>query len=59
MHASEKPQALTLTTPDGPLSIIGHDGFVLASGWTEDSAALASLVHKEFALGPEGRELIM
>lgn len=55
MHASEKPQALTLTTPDGPLSIIGHDGFVLASGWTEDIAALASLVHKEFALGPGGR----
>lgn len=55
MHASEKPQALTLTTPDGPLSIIGHDGFVLASGWTEDSTALASLVHKEFALGAGGQ----
>ncbi|AEQ06842.2 methylated-DNA--[protein]-cysteine S-methyltransferase [Corynebacterium pseudotuberculosis] len=55
MHASEKPQALTLTTPDGALSIIGNGGFVLASGWTDDIAALSSLVHKDFALGADGQ----
>lgn len=37
--------ATTLTTPDGPFSILAADDAVLASGWTEDLAALLALVH--------------
>jgi len=38
-------QATTLTTPDGPFSVLATDDAVLASGWTEDLAALLALVH--------------
>ena len=31
-----KAQLLTMTTPDGPFTIIARDGVVLASGWTAD-----------------------
>ncbi|GAA4414796.1 methylated-DNA--[protein]-cysteine S-methyltransferase [Georgenia halophila] len=37
--------ATTLTTPDGPFSLVADDGAVLASGWTDDVAALVALVH--------------
>ena len=35
----------TLTTPDGPFSIVVADGAVLASGWTDDVDSLVVLVH--------------
>lgn len=37
--------ATTLTTPDGPFSLVVADGAVLASGWTDDVASLVALVH--------------
>ncbi|MDR5712197.1 methylated-DNA--[protein]-cysteine S-methyltransferase [Nesterenkonia flava] len=35
----------TLSTPDGPLTIIADDDAVLASGWTDDTEALVSRTH--------------
>ncbi len=35
----------TVTTPDGSFSLLLADGSILASGWTDDVAALAALVH--------------
>lgn len=36
----------TITTPDGPFSIVTRpDGAVLASGWTDDVGSLVALVH--------------
>jgi methylated-DNA-[protein]-cysteine S-methyltransferase len=35
----------TVSTPDGSFSMLLADGSVLASGWTDDVAALAALVH--------------
>ena len=35
----------TLTTPDGPFTVIGQDGAVLASGWTADLGELLPQVY--------------
>ncbi len=40
-----KAQMLTLTTPDGPFTILARDGAVLASGWTADPADLTGQIH--------------
>ncbi|MCL1898958.1 MAG: MGMT family protein [Promicromonosporaceae bacterium] len=36
---------LTLTTPDGPFTILGDAHGVLASGWTDDVAYLTALIN--------------
>ena len=38
-------QLLTLSTPDGPFTIIARDGAVLASGWTAEPGALTGQIH--------------
>lgn len=40
-----KAQLLTMTTPDGPFTILAHDGAVLASGWTAEASDLTNQVH--------------
>ncbi|WP_426998893.1 methylated-DNA--[protein]-cysteine S-methyltransferase [Pseudarthrobacter sp. N5] len=42
-----KAQVLTMSTPDGPFTIIARDGAVLASGWTADVAELTGQIHPE------------
>ncbi|XAS68910.1 methylated-DNA--[protein]-cysteine S-methyltransferase [Micrococcaceae bacterium Sec5.7] len=42
-----KAQLLTMTTPDGPFTIIAHEGAVLASGWTAEAAELTGQIHPE------------
>lgn len=37
----------TVATPDGPFTIIADAESVLASGWTDDDAALTALVHPQ------------
>lgn len=37
----------TMTTPDGPFSVLIDDDAVIASGWTPDVATLVELVHPE------------
>ncbi|KNC14355.1 cysteine methyltransferase [Arthrobacter sp. RIT-PI-e] len=34
-----------MATPDGPFTVIGAEGAVLASGWTEDLAELTGQIH--------------
>lgn len=36
---------VSMTTPDGPFSVVANDSHVLASGWTWDIAALVQLIH--------------
>ncbi|MFJ3958760.1 methylated-DNA--[protein]-cysteine S-methyltransferase [Arthrobacter sp. NPDC090010] len=36
----------TLTTPDGPFTIVAEEGIVLASGWTAELDELLPQVHK-------------
>ena len=38
-------QLLTMSTPDGPFTIIARDGAVLASGWTAEPGALTGQIH--------------
>lgn len=38
-------QLLTMTTADGPFTIIALDGSVLSSGWTADPADLTGQIH--------------
>jgi methylated-DNA-[protein]-cysteine S-methyltransferase len=38
-------QLLTISTPDGPFTVIARDGVVLASGWTADVRELTGQVH--------------
>ncbi|PZR53470.1 cysteine methyltransferase [Xylanimonas oleitrophica] len=38
-------RSATLTTPDGPFTVVAGDDAVLASGWTDDVASLVALVH--------------
>lgn len=38
---------ITVATPDGPFTIIADDQSVLASGWTQNTAALAELIHPQ------------
>lgn len=37
----------TLTTPDGPFTLLAEDGVVLASGWTADSDAVLARLRPE------------
>ncbi|MDR2896706.1 MAG: methylated-DNA--[protein]-cysteine S-methyltransferase [Propionibacteriaceae bacterium] len=37
--------AVTLSTPDGPFTIIASSDAVLASGWTDDLWSLVDLIH--------------
>lgn len=37
----------TVTTPDGPFTIIADAHHVLASGWTEDHSSLRALIHPQ------------
>ncbi|XAS65258.1 methylated-DNA--[protein]-cysteine S-methyltransferase [Pseudarthrobacter sp. So.54] len=40
-----KAQLLTMSTPDGPFTIIARDGVVLASGWTAVPGELTGQIH--------------
>ncbi|MCH8559205.1 methylated-DNA--[protein]-cysteine S-methyltransferase [Nesterenkonia sp. DZ6] len=40
-------QHVSLTTPDGPFSVVSDDSHVLASGWTWDITSLVELIHPE------------
>ena len=42
-----KAQLLTMSTPDGPFTIIARDGAVLASGWTAVPGELTGQIHPE------------
>ena len=49
-----KAQLLTVSTPDGPFTIIARDGVVLASGWTAEAGELTGQIHPQ--LMPAGFE---
>ena len=49
-----KAQLLQLSTPDGPFTVLAHDGVVLASGWTASLSELTGQVHP--ALRPDAVE---
>jgi methylated-DNA-[protein]-cysteine S-methyltransferase len=49
-----KAQLLTVSTPDGPFTIIARDGVVLASGWTAEPGELTGQIHPQ--LMPAGFE---
>ncbi|UKA55945.1 methylated-DNA--[protein]-cysteine S-methyltransferase [Arthrobacter sp. FW305-BF8] len=51
-----KAQLLTMTTPDGPFTIIARDGVVLASGWTADPQDLTGQIHPQ--LLPDAYEAV-
>jgi len=51
-----KAQLLTLSTPDGPFTIMARDGAVLASGWTAEPGELTGQIHPE--LRPDGYETV-
>lgn len=40
-----KADLLTMSTPDGPFTIIAQHGAVLSSGWTADPADLTGQIH--------------
>jgi methylated-DNA-[protein]-cysteine S-methyltransferase len=40
-----KAQLLTMSTPDGPFTIIARDGAVLSSGWTAVPGELTGQIH--------------
>jgi methylated-DNA-[protein]-cysteine S-methyltransferase len=40
-----KAELLTMSTPDGPFTIIASDGAVLASGWTAEPSELTGQIH--------------
>jgi methylated-DNA-[protein]-cysteine S-methyltransferase len=42
-----KAQLMTMSTPDGPFTIIARDGAVLASGWTEVPGELTGQIHPD------------
>lgn len=46
-----KAQLLTMSTPDGPFTIIARDGVVLASGWTAVAGELTGQIHPELLPG--------
>lgn len=35
----------TMSTPDGPFTVVEHDGVVLASGWTADLTEVTGQIH--------------
>lgn len=46
-----KAQLLTLSTPDGPFTIIARDGVVLSSGWTATPGELTGQIHADLLPG--------
>lgn len=46
-----KAQLLTMSTPDGPFTIIARDGAVLASGWTAVPGELTGQIHQDLLPG--------
>jgi len=40
-----KSDLLTMSTPDGPFTVIATDGTVLASGWTPEPSELTGQIH--------------
>ncbi|GAC1462023.1 MAG: methylated-DNA--[protein]-cysteine S-methyltransferase [Pseudarthrobacter sp.] len=42
-----KAQLLTMSTADGPFSILAQEGVVLASGWTAEVGELTGQIHPE------------
>ena len=46
-----KAQLLTMSTPDGPFTIIARGGTVLASGWTALPGELTGQIHPELLPG--------
>jgi methylated-DNA-[protein]-cysteine S-methyltransferase len=46
-----KAQLLTMSTPDGPFTIIARDGVVLASGWTAVPGELTGQIHPDLLPG--------
>lgn len=46
-----KAQLLSMSTPDGPFTIIARDGTVLASGWTADPGELTGQIHPQLLPG--------
>jgi methylated-DNA-[protein]-cysteine S-methyltransferase len=46
-----KAQLLTMSTPDGPFTIIARNGTVLASGWTAVPGELTGQIHPELLPG--------
>lgn len=42
-----KAQLLTMSTPDGPFTILARDGVVLASGWTAELGELTGQIHQD------------
>jgi methylated-DNA-[protein]-cysteine S-methyltransferase len=52
-----KAQLLTMSTPDGPFTIIARDGVVLASGWTAVPGELTGQIHPD--LLPAGYEPVL
>ena len=42
-----KAQLLTMSTPDGPFTIIARDGAVLSSGWTAHPGELTGQIHPD------------
>jgi methylated-DNA-[protein]-cysteine S-methyltransferase len=42
-----KAQLLTMSTPDGPFTVIARDGTVLASGWTAVPGELTGQIHPD------------
>ncbi|MCU1435269.1 MAG: cysteine methyltransferase [Pseudarthrobacter sp.] len=42
-----KAQLLTMSTPDGPFTILARDGVVLASGWTAELGELTGQIHPD------------
>src|SRR6476661_6654667 len=42
-----KAQLLTMSTPDGPFTIIARDGAVLSSGWTAVPGELTGQIHAD------------
>jgi len=46
-----KAQQLTMSTPDGPFTILAQDGMVLASGWTAVPGELTGQIHPELRPG--------
>ena len=46
-----KAQLLTMSTPDGPFTIIARDGAVLSSGWTAVPGELTGQIHVDLLPG--------
>ena len=45
-------QTTTITTPDGPFTVVERNGAVLASGWTADLSELTGQIHPSLRAEP-------